>query len=70
VIVEFSLQYNDGYVENVFSFVNNINTIEGGPISSVPSGLERARSTTTPSAEGMLKSSRTSPSAATTCARD
>ena len=29
-IVEFSLQYNDGYVENVFSFVNNINTIEGG----------------------------------------
>jgi DNA gyrase subunit B len=30
VIVEFSLQYNDGYVENVFSFVNNINTIEGG----------------------------------------
>jgi DNA gyrase subunit B len=29
-IVEFSLQYNDGYVENVFSFVNNINTVEGG----------------------------------------
>ncbi|HEY6572754.1 MAG TPA: DNA topoisomerase (ATP-hydrolyzing) subunit B [Candidatus Eisenbacteria bacterium] len=28
--VEFALQYNDGYVENVFSFVNNINTIEGG----------------------------------------
>ena len=32
-IVEFSLQYNDGYVENVFSFVNNINTIEGGHAS-------------------------------------
>jgi DNA gyrase subunit B len=30
MIVEFSLQYNDGYVENVFSFVNNINTVEGG----------------------------------------
>ncbi|HET9939543.1 MAG TPA: DNA topoisomerase (ATP-hydrolyzing) subunit B [Candidatus Eisenbacteria bacterium] len=30
VIVEFALQYNDGYVENVFSFVNNINTVEGG----------------------------------------
>ena len=30
MIVEIALQYNDGYVENVFSFVNNINTIEGG----------------------------------------
>ena len=28
--VEISLQYNDSYAENVFSFVNNINTIEGG----------------------------------------
>ncbi len=30
VIVEIAIQYNDGYAENVFSFVNNINTIEGG----------------------------------------
>jgi DNA gyrase subunit B len=30
VTVEFAVQYNDGYVENVFSFVNNINTVEGG----------------------------------------
>jgi len=30
VIVEFAVQYNDLYVENVFSFVNNINTVEGG----------------------------------------
>jgi DNA gyrase subunit B len=30
ISVEFALQYNDAYVENVFSFVNNINTIEGG----------------------------------------
>jgi DNA gyrase subunit B len=30
VVVEFALQYNDLYVENVFSFVNNINTVEGG----------------------------------------
>lgn len=30
VEVEICLQYNDSYVENVYSFVNNINTIEGG----------------------------------------
>jgi DNA gyrase subunit B len=30
VDVELSLQYTDGYSENIFSYVNNINTIEGG----------------------------------------
>ncbi|MCI0532101.1 MAG: toprim domain-containing protein, partial [candidate division Zixibacteria bacterium] len=30
VDVEIGLQYNDTYVENIFSYVNNINTIEGG----------------------------------------
>ncbi|MFC1690640.1 DNA topoisomerase (ATP-hydrolyzing) subunit B [Nanoarchaeota archaeon] len=30
IILEVALQYNDSYNENVFSFVNNINTIEGG----------------------------------------
>jgi len=29
-VVEVALRYNSGYLENVFSFVNNINTIEGG----------------------------------------
>ncbi|NLW08635.1 MAG: DNA topoisomerase (ATP-hydrolyzing) subunit B [Firmicutes bacterium] len=29
-IIEVALQYNNGYVENVFSFANNINTQEGG----------------------------------------
>ena len=29
-ILECALQYNDGYGEQLFSFVNNINTIEGG----------------------------------------
>ena len=28
--VEIAMQYNDGYSENIFSFANNINTIEGG----------------------------------------
>ncbi len=28
--IELALQYNDGYNDNVFSFVNNINTHEGG----------------------------------------
>lgn len=28
--VEIALQYNNSYTENVFSYVNNINTIEGG----------------------------------------
>jgi len=28
--VEAAVQYNDGYNEQVFSFVNNINTVEGG----------------------------------------
>lgn len=30
VIIEFAFQYNDGYAENIFSYANNINTIEGG----------------------------------------
>lgn len=29
-IVEIALQYNDSYNENIFSFANNIHTIEGG----------------------------------------
>jgi DNA gyrase subunit B len=30
VIAEVAMQYNDGYGENIFTFANNINTIEGG----------------------------------------
>jgi len=30
VSVELALQYNDGFQENVFSYANNINTVEGG----------------------------------------
>lgn len=30
VFIEVALQYNDGYDEKVFSFANNINTVDGG----------------------------------------
>lgn len=30
VIIESALQYNNGYIENCYSYANNINTIEGG----------------------------------------
>ncbi|ODS32891.1 MAG: DNA gyrase subunit B [Candidatus Scalindua rubra] len=30
IVVECAMQYNDGYNENVLSFANNVNTMEGG----------------------------------------
>ncbi len=39
ISVEIALQYNDSYTENVCSYVNNINTIEGG---THVAGLRRA----------------------------
>ena len=42
-IVEISVQYNEGYSENIFSYVNNINTIEGGThLSGFRSALTRS----------------------------
>ena len=29
ISVEIAIQYNDGYTENIFSFANNIDTVEG-----------------------------------------
>ena len=42
VIVELSLQYNEGFAETIFSYVNNINTKEGGThLSGFKSALTR-----------------------------
>ncbi|MBN1130719.1 MAG: DNA topoisomerase (ATP-hydrolyzing) subunit B [Chitinispirillaceae bacterium] len=41
--IETAMQYNDQYIENIFSFVNNINTVDGGThLSGFKKGLTRA----------------------------
>src|SRR3990167_5628386 len=41
--LEIALQYNDGFSEQVFSFVNNINTVEGGThVAGFKSALTKA----------------------------
>jgi DNA gyrase subunit B len=43
IITEVALQYNEGYAETLFSFANNINTVEGGThLSGFKSALTRA----------------------------
>jgi DNA gyrase subunit B len=41
--IEIAMQYNDSYMENIFSFANNINTVDGGThLSGFKKGLTRA----------------------------
>ncbi|MCL2028856.1 MAG: DNA topoisomerase (ATP-hydrolyzing) subunit B [Deltaproteobacteria bacterium] len=43
IVVETAFQYNDGYTEQVLSFANNINTIEGGThLTGFKTALTRA----------------------------
>jgi len=44
--LEIAMQYNDSYTENIFSFANNINTIDGGAhLSGFKKGLTRCINT-------------------------
>jgi DNA gyrase subunit B len=55
VEIEIALQYNDSYGENVFSFANTINTVDGGShLSGFRSALTRSINSFA-SANGMLK---------------
>lgn len=59
---EVAVQYNEGYQENIFSFANNINTIEGGThLSGFKSGLTRAVNNYIKQAD-LLKNEKVSPS--------
>ncbi len=60
--LELSMQYNEGYQENIFSFANNINTTEGGThLSGYKRGLTSAVNAYIKQAD-LLKNEKVSPS--------
>jgi len=60
VMVEVAMQYNDGYAENIFTFVNNINTTDGGShLVGFKSALTRAANKFARSS-GMIKNEKMS----------
>ncbi len=66
-----AIQYNDGYNETVFSFVNNINTHEGGThLTGFKTALTRVDQRSTRQKGNFLKKDKTPGSAVTTCAKD
>ncbi len=69
VEVDIALQYEDGYNENTFTFVNNINTHEGGThLTGFKSALTRTINDYAPRRRTSSRR-KTSPSPATTSAR-
>jgi DNA gyrase subunit B len=62
LVVDIVFQYNDGYNETIFSFANNINTIEGGThLSGFKSALTRTINAYARTA-GLLKEGQDAPS--------
>jgi len=58
VEIEIALQYNDGYSESVFSFANNINTVDGGThLSGFRTALTRTINYAGSKQLGLLKES-------------
>ena len=69
VAMEIALQYNDAYSETVFSFANNINTVDGGThLSGFRTALTRTINAAGQSA-GPVQGREGEPHAATTCAK-
>ena len=58
--IEISMQYNDSYDEKIFSFANNINTVDGGThLSGFRSAITRTINSYAETS-GMMKNSKTS----------